>query len=125
MDAEKGTDLFETEDPNKRTITLSENRYFGHILTSDGNHQAHPEITPAEIKDAVEDPEVIYKSTLPDSEVYFSRTSSLYPKMYVKVAVATYEGGTVGDVMTAHLSKHISGNIDEGGLLYVRSKPRV
>lgn len=116
------TVLFETKDPLGRTISLSSNRYYEHIISSDMNHQAHPEFTPDEIKKAIESPEVIYKSVFPDSDVYFGKTSSLYPKLYLKVPVAIYENNTTGEVQTAFLSKHISGNIDERGLKYVKSR---
>lgn len=125
MGTENDGILFEVKDPNGRTVFLSKTRYYEHITSSDAGHQAHTEFTIPEMEEAIKDPEAIYESNLPDAEVYFCRSSSLYPKMYLSVAVATYEDGNVGDIMTAHLTKHISGNINEGGLLYVRSKPRV
>lgn len=114
--------LFETTDPFGRIIVLASNRYYNHIISSDANHQAHPEFTPDEIKVVIESPDVIYESTYPDSDVYFGKTSAMYPELYLKVPVAIYGDGS-GEVQTAFLSKHISGNINEGGLKYV--KPRL
>lgn len=51
--------LFEAVDPLGRKITLSSNRYYGHIISSDMNHRAHPEFTPDEIKCSIESPDVI------------------------------------------------------------------
>ena len=121
MSNESDTILFRVQDPLGRIVTLSSNRYYGHIISSDAAHQAHPEFTPDEIKKAVESPDVIYKSSLPDTDVYFGRTSSQYPEFYLKVPVAIY-GDETGEVWTAFLSKHISGNIDERGLKYVKSR---
>ncbi len=122
MSNEIDTVLFEAKDPFGRTITLSSNRYYGHIISSDMNHQAHPEFTPDEIKKTIESPEVIYKSSFLDSDVYFGKTSALHPKLYLKVPVAIYDNDKTGEVQTAFLSKHISGNIDERGLKYVKSR---
>lgn len=113
--------LFEAVDPLGRKITLSSNRYYGHIISSDMNHRAHPEFTPDEIKCSIESPDVIYKSTMPDSDVYFGKTSATYPEMYIKVPVALY-GDNTGEVRTAFLSRHISGGIDVKGLKYVKSR---
>lgn len=114
--------LFEAVDPLNRKIVLSTNTYYGHIISSDENHQAHPEFTPDEIKEAIESPDVIYRSLIPNCVVYFGKTSTLYPWFYLKVPTSIYEDGS-GEVRTAFLSKHISGNIDERGLVYV--KPRL
>ena len=48
-------------------------------------------------------------------------TMEAHPEFYLKVPVAIY-GDETGEVWTAFLSKHISGNIDERGLKYVKSR---
>lgn len=125
MDKEKEVELFSTIDPLGRNVFLTENRYYGHIISSDNNHQAHPEFTPDEVKKTIENPVVIYESTLPNSDVFFGKTSKQYPELYIKVAVSIYETENIGEVSTAHLSKHIAGKIvpvEEGGLKYVKSQ---
>lgn len=114
--------LFSAKDPLNRSIILSSNRYYGHIISSDNGHQAHPEFTPEEIKKAIEEPDVVYESIRPNTDVFFGKTCTQYPSLYLKVPVILYSDNT-GEVSTAFLSKHISGNINEGGLKYV--KPRL
>lgn len=113
--------LFSAKDPLNREIILSYNTYYNHIISSDQGHQAHPEFSPAEIKDAIESPEVIYESSRPDSDVFFGKTCTQYPSLYLKVPVVLYSDYT-GEVSTAFLSRHISGGINEGGLKYVKHK---
>lgn len=114
--------LFSAKDPLNRDIILSSNRYYDHIISSDNGHQAHPEFTPEEIKEVIEKPDVIYESKRPNTDVFFGRTCPQYPSLYLKVPVVIYSDNT-GEVSTAFLSKSISGNINEGGLKYV--KPRL
>ena len=42
--------LFETVDPRGYRVVLSAERYYGHIISSDGGHNPHPEFSPDEIK---------------------------------------------------------------------------
>lgn len=113
--------LFTATDPNGYQVVLTSNRYYSHIISSDGNHQAHPEFTPDEIKQTIEHPMVIYESTEPNSDVYFSKSCSQYPHMFLKVAVDTYKD--CGNVNTAFLTPHIKGRInEEGGLKYANYK---
>ena len=113
--------LFSAKDPLNRDIILSSNRYYGHIISSDNGHQAHPEFTPDEIKATIEGPDAIYESKRPNVDVFFGKSCSQYPSMYLKVPVVIYSDNT-GEVTTAFLSKHISGNINEEGLKYVKPK---
>ena len=61
--------------------------------------------------------------SLQDSDVYFKKGCIQYPSLFIKVAVSMYDNEETGEVSTAFLSRHISGNIDEGSLKYV--KPRL
>ena len=112
--------LFTAMDPNNYPVTLTSSRYYGHIISSDNGHQAHPEFTPAEIKKAIEKPLLIYESNRPNNIVYFSRSCSKYPTMYLKVAVNTYPD--FGDITTAHLTPCVKGGLKEGGLIYAYYK---
>ena len=38
--------LFETVDPRGYRVVLSAERYYGHIISSDGGHNPHPEFSP-------------------------------------------------------------------------------
>lgn len=110
--------LFDTVDPRGYRVVLSSDRYYGHIISSDAGHNAHTEFTPDEIKEAIETPITIWEGLQPDSDVYFAKTASQYPALYMKVAVSTYSD--CGDVMSAFLSKEMNGGIKkEGGLKYV------
>ena len=115
--------LFCVKDPRGKIVSLSKNRYYTHIISNDDQHQAHPEFTPNEIQQPIETPDVIYGSSFPDSDVYFKKGCIQYPSLFIKVAVSMYDNEETGEVSTAFLSRHISGNIDEGSLKYV--KPRL
>ena len=109
--------LFETVDPRGYRVVLSAERYYGHIISSDGGHNPHPEFSPDEIKSTIQKPIAIWEGREPDSDVYFAKTSSQYPTLFMKVAVSTYDD--CGDVTSAFLSKEMKGGIKEGGLKYV------
>lgn len=115
--------LFCVKDPRGKIVSLSKNRYYTHIISNDDQHQAHPEFTPNEIQQTIETPDVIYGSSFPDSDVYFKKGCIQYPSLFIKVAVSMYDNEETGEVSTAFLSRHISGNNDEGSLKYV--KPRL
>lgn len=108
--------LFTAESPLGYHVILTADRYYHHIISSGYGHEAHPEFTPEEIKDGIENPVVVYEGTAPDTDVYFSKTASTYPNLYLKVPVATYP--EVGEVKTAFLQKRISGGIKDGGIKY-------
>ena len=114
--------LFTATDPNGYKVVLSSAQYYGHIISSDKNHQAHPEFTPEEMKETIEDPIFIYEGNRPNNDVYISKKCAQYPYMYLKVAVTTYDD--CGDVRTAHLDDSIIGgiNVKEGGLKYANYK---
>ena len=121
MSEEKEKLLFVATNPFGYKIVLASDRYYKHIISSDNNHQAHPEFTPSEIKQALEDPQVIYESDRPDMDVYFSRSCLQYPRMFLKVAVENYKD--CGNVSTAFLTPEIDGGIKvEGGLKYAKYK---
>ena len=65
-------------------------------------------------------PELIYKSDHQDNRcVYFAHCVAEYPKMYLET-VTEEDAYDEGHVVTAHLTKKISGvDESEGGLLYV------
>lgn len=123
MDNHSDDFLFEAKDPLGRRVFLSSNRYYDHILSSDHNHQAHPEFTPDEVKQTIEEPVAIYPSTRLNTDVYFGKTCVQYPNLFIKVPVVLYENETYGEVSTAYLSPHIAGGIDdEKGPKYVKPK---
>lgn len=116
--------LFETDDPRGYHISLSSDQYYNHIIST-VDHNAHTEFTPDEIRASVENPEVIWQSErIPSSDLYFGRTSATYPNMFIRTAVAMNEQEKTGEVMTAHLSKRISGG-KEGGIKYVSYKSKL
>ena len=110
------TYLFSTLDPRGYTVHLSEKQYTEHIVGESG----HTEVPASDIKKAIESPTAIYASSkFPDTDVYFSKTSSIYPPLYVKVAVNIFDNDKTGDVRTSFLSKSISGAIDVRRLKYL------
>lgn len=116
--------LFDTLDPRSYRITLSEERYYNHIVSSD-NHQAHNEYTPCEIKDCIEEPDMICQSESVESrDLYFGKKSSRYPMMYLRTVVEVDDVSKCGEVVTAHLTKNPKGGKD-GGLRYVSIKSKL
>lgn len=111
--------LFDTIDPRGYRITLSSHQYQNHIIST-VDHNAHNEFTPDEIKECVENPEIIYQSeSVPTSDLYFGRSSITYPNLFLRTAVAMDETEKTGEVVTAHLTKKLSGG---KGLKYVNYK---
>lgn len=116
--------LFKTEDPRGYQISLSSNQYYNHIVSSD-NHIAHTEFSPDEIKECVEQPEQIWQSKQKeDCDLYYGKTSAAYPQLYLRTVVAIDEPNKSGEVVTAFLSKKLSGGKD-GGLRYVSYKSKL
>ena len=107
--------LIKAVDPKGYPIILTSERYYGHILSSDSNHQAHPEFTPEEVKATIENPILIYEGKEPDSDVYLSKSCSQYPRLNLLVAVSTYID--CGDVRTAHLAKDMFDGAKKGGVV--------
>ena len=105
MDDKKYTGI----DPRGYTITLSSKRYEEHIV----NESGHTDVPPEDIMNAVKSPAVIYQSSFfPSRDVYFAKTSTTHPPLYVKVAAEMNEDEKSGDVVTSFLSKEIGGGID-------------
>lgn len=116
--------LFETDDPRGYRISLSSDRYYNHIIST-VDHNAHTEFTPDEIRACVERPDVIWQSeSIPTSDLYFGKTSATYPQLFLRTAVAVNNQAKTGEVMTAHLTKKISGGKD-GGMRYVSYKSKL
>lgn len=104
--------LFETCDPRGYRISLSSDQYYNHIVSSD-DHNAHNEFTPDEIKDCIERPDVIYQSeSVPSRDLYFGKSSVTYPSLFLRTAVAIDTQEKSGEVVTAHLTKKMSGGKD-------------
>lgn len=100
--------LFDTTDPRGYRVVLSSEQYNNHILSS-VDHNPHNEFTPEEIKECIEQPEIIYQSeSVPSRDLYFGRTSNTYPNLFLKTVVAMDEEMKTGEVVTAHLSKDLS-----------------
>lgn len=116
--------LFDTYDPRSYRITLSEDQYYNHIVSSD-NHQAHNEFSPGEIRDCVEEPDMICQSDSVESrDLYFGKKSARYPTMYLRTVVEVDDEAKFGEVVTAHLTKNPKGGKD-GGLRYVSFKSKL
>ncbi len=121
--AEERDLLFKAEDPRGYSITLSSDQYYNHIVSS-VDHNAHTEFTPEEIRKCIEEPQVIVESkSVPSRDLYFGRTSAAFPQLFLRTAVEIDDDMKTGEVVTAHLSKSLSGGKD-GGIKYVsyRSK---
>lgn len=111
--------LFTTTDPRGYTVSLSSQQYYDHIVSTE-DHQAHTEFEPAEIKECVEKPDVIYQSnSVPTSDLYYGKTSVQYPYLYLRTVVSMDHEEKKGEVVTAYLSKHMTGG---GKLRYVKPK---
>jgi hypothetical protein len=113
---------FKVESPLGYTVSCSKENW-SHIE----RHEIMKENRDAVI-DAVGDPVAVYSSEeWPDKrDIYFGRSSkatygeSLYTKVVVNKPT---EYISDGEVVSAWPQKDISGNIKEGGLLYVKSRP--
>lgn len=117
---EKAELLFETNDVRGYTVSLSRSQYYNHIVST-VNHSPHSEFTPDEIKDCVEDPdEIVQSESVSSRDLYFGKKSAQFPSLYLKTVVAVDDEAKKGEVVTAHLTKHLSGGKD-GGIRYVRS----
>lgn len=110
---------FYAADPRGYKITLSSARYTTHIIGESG----HTDVLPKDIMRSIEDPVRIYQSSgWPSRDVYFAKSSSKYPKLYVKTVAEIDEDERSGEVVTAFLQKKIGGGIDEEkGPKYVRN----
>ncbi len=114
---------FKVKSPLGYTVSCSKENW-SHIE----RHEIMKENRDAVI-DAVGDPVAIYSSEeWPDKrDVYFGRSNkatygeSLYTKVVVNKPT---EYVSDGEVVSAWPQRDISGNIREGGLLYVKSRPR-
>lgn len=97
-------------DPRGYTVVLSQDRYDQHIIGESG----HNEVLIQDIMGAVENPQLIYGSCqYTTRDIYFAKTSSTYPLLYVKVPVNIDEEKKEGTVVTAFLVKTVKGGIDE------------
>ena len=112
--------LFTAIDPFGYPIVLTSSRYYGHILSSDNNHQAHPEFTPEEVKKTIEHPAYIFESNRPNADVYFAKNCSQHPDLFLKVAVEKYD--KYGFVSTVFPVPKVKGGIKEEGLKYANYK---
>lgn len=111
--------LFEIKDSRGYSISLSKDQYSNHI-TSSVDHNAHDEFTPDEIKECVVHPDVIYQSeSVPDRDLYYGKSSAAYPQMFLRTVVAVDDKQKTGEVVTAYLTKHLSGGKE---LRYVNYK---
>lgn len=114
---------FKVESPLGYTVSCTEENW-EHIKQHqimEGNIDA--------IIDAIGDPFAIYTSQewSETRDVYFGKSerASYGDKLLTKVIVnKPTEYNSEGEVVSAWPQKDISGNIDEGGLQYVKSKPR-
>lgn len=111
--------IFTTIDPLGRTICCNETQW-QHIM--DGHPIMNNNIE--SVKNTIEDPKVIYKSSQSATRnVYFkSDPASSYEPLYTKVVVEIAADSKNGAVISAWPQKTISGGIDEGGLLYVKTR---
>lgn len=109
--------MFSTSDPRGYAVSLDKERYERHIIGESG----HTEVPAKDIQKAVEKPCVIYGSGYkPTCDVYFAKSSSVYPALYVRVIVEMDEEQKKGDVVTSYISKKIDGQIDlKGGPKYL------
>lgn len=120
--ADENERLFDVTDPRGYRVTLSSYQYQNHIISA-VDHNAHNEFTPDEIKECVEKPDIIYQSeSVPSSDLYFGKSSATYPNLFLRTAVAMNEAEQTGVVVTAHLTKRISGGKE---LKYVNYKSKL
>lgn len=116
--------LFTTNDPRGYTISLSNDQYVNHIISSEG-HTPHNEFTPDEIKDCIEKPAMICQSaSISTTDLYFAKTSARYPALFLETVVDVNDERKTGDVVTAYLKKNPTGGKD-GGLKYVNFKSKL
>lgn len=102
--------LFVQSDPRGYEISLTSEQYFGHIIQESG----HTEVPIQDIQEAVKNPIAIYQSGYkPSRDVYFAKTSSVYPKLYVRVTAEINESDKTGDIVTTFLNRKIEQGIDE------------
>lgn len=103
-------DHYVVKDPRGYVVSLSKTRYENHIVAESG----HTDVPVGDIMKAVEKPFIIYESSQnPSRDVYYGICSSVHPSLYVKVPVQVNESEQCGEVVTAFLSKKISGGINE------------
>ena len=101
---------------------LSSEQYYDHIISS-VNHSPHDEFTPDEIKECVENPSVIYQSeSVLSRDLYYGKTSAAYPHLFLQTVVEIDTQEKAGEVVTAHLTKDLSGGKD---LRYVNYKSKL
>jgi hypothetical protein len=118
------SNLFVVKSPLGHDVCCSENNWHNHIAR---NHAIMCNNLEA-VKNTIVDPDAIYQSEeWPNRNVYFGKSNIATYKdsFYTKVIVASpneYNG--MGSIVSAWPQKDISGNIDEEGLKYVRSKLR-
>ena len=113
--------LYSTIDPRGYNVVCHDstiNHIDNHQIMVD-NHEA--------IKQTISDPDTIFKSAeYNDREVYFAKPPcATYSEnnLFTKVIVHLDDIKMTGEVVTAFPTKHIEGNIVEGGVTYV--KPRL
>ena len=101
---------FSIQDPRGVTISCSEERWEGHIVSG------HPIMKNNlnAVVEALSDPDKIFSSIESvDSEIYFkkSETPTYGERFYTKV-VTTYTGGSTSEVVSAWNQKEIKGGIN-------------
>lgn len=103
-------DHYVVKDPRGYIVSLSKSRYENHIVSESG----HTDVPVGDIIKAVEEPVVIFESSQTSKrDVYFGKCSSVHPTLYVKVPVQVNQAKQSGEVVTAFLSKKVSGGINE------------
>lgn len=109
--------IFETTDVFNNKVVLLKDVYENHII------KGHPEMKDSAefIKNTIEQPTVVYKSTVENRLVYFKlgANKKYSNKIYTK-AVVEYDKNN-GSVTTSFLERDIQG-VDEGGLIYANPK---
>jgi hypothetical protein len=113
--------IFKTTDPRGYTVVMTKEQYEGHILAGHKEMSNHDDI-----RQCIERPDYIFQSRdFSSREVYFSKTSSYAPPLYVTTVVETNGCGVYdGRVVTSHLRKEIKGDIvlSSEGILYDKHK---
>ena len=105
--------IFETTDPLGSKVVLSQTQWQSHLINNHtvmkGNEQA--------IKEAIEDPEAIFKSNSePNTEVYFGlSTSATYGQRNFTKVIVDFTTPT-GYIISAWPQKDIKGNIEKKAL---------
>lgn len=116
--------LFIENSPLGYKVVCYKNDWEEHIISPSGHPIMKNNLRA--VRETIAKPEVIYSSNQwPNRDVYFKRCSSATysDKMYTKVIVEQpYEYTEYARVITSWPQKEVKGNIDEGGLKYVKPK---